>query len=296
MGLLSKEIEAHYAEGREAARLRTGLGELERVRTEAILARYLPPPPAVVLDVGGAAGVYAIPLAKKGYKVELIDPMELHVAQALEAAKAAGVSLKARVGDARKLDGESSSADSRNPRAESAGADARSLRAESGSTDAVLLLGPLYHLVERGDRILALREALRVLKPRGVLFAAGISRYASLIDGVASDLIADPAFREIIDGDLATGKHQNPTNHPTYFTTAFFHKPEELCEEVYEAGFGAVQVLAVEGPIWSAGGFEKAWADPAQREKLLEYLEKTEREPSLQGASAHLLAVARRPE
>jgi ubiquinone/menaquinone biosynthesis C-methylase UbiE len=273
VGLLSKEIESHYAGGREAARLRLGRGELERVRTEAILARYLPPPPAVVLDVGGAAGVYAIPLAKQGYSVQLIDPMELHVAQAREAATAAGLSLAASVGDARKLEG-----------------------VEPGRADAVLMLGPLYHLVERGDRLQALREAFRVLKPRGVLFAAAISRYASLIDGVASDLIADPAFRDIIAGDLATGRHENPTNHPTYFTTAFFHRPEELCEEVYEAGFGAVHVLAVEGPVWSAAGFEKAWADPAQREKLLEYLEKIEREPSIQGASAHLLAVARRPE
>ena len=274
MGLLSKEIEGHYAEGREADRLRAGRGELERVRTEAILERYLPPPPAKVLDIGGAAGVYALPLAKKGYSVQLIDPMELHVAQAREAATAAGLSMGASVGDARKLEG-----------------------VESGCADAVLMLGPLYHLVERGDRLQALREAFRVLKPRGALFAAGISRFASLIDGVATDLITDPVFRDtIIAGDLATGRHENPTNHPNYFTTAYFHKPEELCEEVYEAGFGAVHVLAVEGPVWSAAGFEKAWSDPEMRMKLLEYLEKIEREPSLQGASAHLLAVARRPE
>lgn len=270
---LSEEIAGHYEEGREAGRLSSGRGELERVRTQAILARYLPKPPAVVLDVGGAAGVYAIPLAKQGYQVHLIDPVELHVAQAREAAAHAGVALaSAAVGDARRLE------------------------AEPASADAVLLLGPLYHLVEREDRGIALREALRVLKPRGVLFAAGISRFASLIDGVASALFQDPAFRSIVAGDLKTGRHENPTNHPDYFTTAYFHRPEELCEEVYEAGFGGVHVLAVEGPVWSAGGFEAAWADPAQRAALMECLEKTEREPSIQGASAHLLAIGRRPE
>jgi ubiquinone/menaquinone biosynthesis C-methylase UbiE len=269
---IPQEVAGHYAEGREAERLASGRGELERLRTQAILARYLPAPPAVILDVGGAAGVYAIPLAAQGYKVCLVDPVELHVAQAREAAARAGVSLEASVGDARRLE------------------------AEPASADAVLMLGPLYHLVERGDRLIALREAFRVLKPRGVLLAAAISRFASLIDGVASAVFHDPAFREIVAGDLASGRHENPTHHPDYFTTAYFHKPEELCEEVYEAGFGAVQVLGVEGPVWSTAAFESAWADPAQREKLLEFVEKVEREPSIQGASAHLLAVARRPE
>jgi ubiquinone/menaquinone biosynthesis C-methylase UbiE len=211
---IPKEVAGHYAEGREAERLASGRGELERVRTQAILARYLPPPPATVLDVGGAAGVYAIPLAKQGYAVHLVDPVELHVAQAREAARRAGVSLaSAVVGDARRLE------------------------AEPGSADAVLMLGPLYHLVERGDRRIALREALRVLKPRGVLFAAAISRFASFIDGIANDLFADPVFRSIVAGDLAGGRHENPTNHPDYFTTAYFHRPEELGEEVYAAGF-----------------------------------------------------------
>lgn len=269
---ISRDIQDHYAGGREAGRLATGRGELERVRTEAILRRYLPPPPAAVLDVGGAAGVYAIPLAQSGYVVELIDPMELHVAQARDAATSAGVQMTARVGDARRLD------------------------VEPGTADAVLLLGPLYHLQDHDDRLLALREACRALKPRGVLFAAGISRFASLIDGVASDLFRDPAFQEIVAGDLASGRHENPTNHPDYFTTAYFHRPEELQEELYAAGFAGVQVLAVEGPIWSASHFEKSWNDPSARSKLLQHLERIEREPSILGASAHLLSVARRPE
>jgi len=158
------------------------------------------------------------------------------------------------------------------------------------------LLGPLYHLVDPGDRVLALREACRVLKPRGIVFAAAISRFASLIDGVASGFLTDPDFQKIVGGDLASGRHENPTNHPRYFTTAFFHRPEQLSEEMYAAGFGAVQVLAVEGLVWSGGQFEAVWADPKARASMLEGLEKIEREPSVLGASAHLLAVARRPD
>ena len=82
MELLPKEIEAHYLQGGESERLSNEWGELERLRTQTILARYLPSAPAVILDVGGGAGAYAFPLAKQGYEVHLIDPVELHLEQA----------------------------------------------------------------------------------------------------------------------------------------------------------------------------------------------------------------------
>ena len=272
MDPLPKEIEGHYLQGRESERLRAGAGELEFLRTQVILARELPPPPAVVLDIGGGAGVHAIPLAARGYQVHLIDPVALHLDQARAAADQAGVALaSAELGDARKLNW------------------------ESGSADAVLLLGPLYHLTKREERVLALREAFRVLRPGGVVLAAGISRFASLIDGVSKGFFADPVFRGIVEGDLASGQHRNPDDHPRYFTTAFFHRPEELAGEAREAGFPAVEVLAVEGPVWSAAGFEAAWSDRVLRTMLMEFLSAIEREPSIVGASAHFLGVARRP-
>jgi ubiquinone/menaquinone biosynthesis C-methylase UbiE len=163
----------------------------------------------------------------------------------------------------------------------------------TGSADAVLLLGPLYHLVEQSDRVQALREARRILKVGGVLFAAAISRFASLIDGLSSGYYRDADFRKIIAADLASGQHRNPMNHPAYFTTAYFHRPEELAAEVHDAGFGDVQILAVEGPAWSTALFPEIWSDPAQRQSLMEFLSLIEREPSVLGASAHLMAVAR---
>jgi SAM-dependent methyltransferase len=168
---LRPEIESHYRQTKEAERLSSGRGELERLRTQAILARRLPPPPATIFDVGGAAGVYAFPLAKQGYELHLIDPVELHLDQAKAFARSSGIALKSiKLGDARRLD------------------------IAPGCADAVLLLGPLYHLVEQSDRLQALREAHRILKPGGVLFAAAISRFASLIDGLASGFFQDPEF------------------------------------------------------------------------------------------------------
>jgi ubiquinone/menaquinone biosynthesis C-methylase UbiE len=73
------------------------------------------------------------------------------------------------------------------------------------SADVVLLLGPLYHLIEAADRRKALQEAYRVLVPGGLLFAAAISRFASALDGLAQDLFADPVFDQIVQRDIADG-------------------------------------------------------------------------------------------
>jgi ubiquinone/menaquinone biosynthesis C-methylase UbiE len=268
MSLIPDEIEAHYRESGESERLSNEWGQLERVRTETILAKYLPAAPARILDVGGAAGAYAFPLAKQGYEVHLIDPVELH----LEQARSLGVRLASITqGDARQLD------------------------FAPDSADVVLLLGPLYHLVDKSDRIQALREAKRVLKPGGILVAAAISRFASLIDGLSRGFFKEAAFREIIEGDLTHGQHRNPTNHLEYFTTGYFHRPHELAAELGETGLADVRILAIEGPSWAAAGFREAWNDPEQRAKLLEFLSVIEAEPSILGASAHLIAVAIRP-
>lgn len=266
------EVLDYYALGEERGRL--DQDPLERARTWDILDRHLPPPPGVVLDVGGAAGAYAFGLAERGYAVHLVDPVHLHVEQALEAsaARATGRLASATIGDARALD-----------------------RPEAG-VDALLMLGPLYHLLQRTDRLAALVEARRVLKPGGWLFAAAISRFASLLDGLrGGDLFDQPLFPPIVEHDLATGRHRNDTGLARFFTTAFFHHPDELQAEVTEAGFALEGVLAVEGPAGLMPDLRKRWEDPAQRETLMRFLRLIEREPSLLGAGFHLLAVARRP-
>ena len=269
MRLLPREIQEHYLKIQERQRLSSGHGELEKVRTHVIFTRELPSPPAVVFDIGGGAGVHAFWLAQLGYQVHLIDPVELHLEQARSYEASSGVRL-ASIGRG----------------------DARVLEIASAMADAVLLLGPLYHLTERRDRIQALREARRILKPKGVLLAAAISRFASFIDGLSSGFFRDATFREIVAADLDSGQHRNTTNNPLYFTTAYFHRPDELATELEEAGFSGIHVLAIEGPAWSTSKFSEAWSDPVQREKLLRFLSVIESEPSIQGASAHLIAVA----
>jgi len=91
-------MQTYYAQLGELERLRRPVGRLEFLRTWDLLARVLPPAPARVLDVGGATGVYAGPLAAAGYRVHVVDPLPEH-AQA--AAALPGVT--AAVGDARRL-------------------------------------------------------------------------------------------------------------------------------------------------------------------------------------------------
>src|SRR5688572_24532535 len=80
-------VTSYYALGMERDRLAIGAGALEFARTQMLLERYLPTPPAVIADVGGGPGRYAAWLATKGYQVHLIDPVPLHIEQARAAAK-----------------------------------------------------------------------------------------------------------------------------------------------------------------------------------------------------------------
>jgi ubiquinone/menaquinone biosynthesis C-methylase UbiE len=264
---------AHYEQAGERERLlRGGAGRLEYLRTRELLARYLPPAPATVLDVGGGAGVYALPLAREGYSVHLIDPVQLHVEQAREAsalqrdAPLAG----AEVGDARRL-----------------------LWAND-SVDAVLLLGPLYHLTSREDRLQALQEACRVLRPRGVVAAAAISRFASTYDGLLRGFLEDPKFKDIVERDVREGQHRNPTGRPEWFTTAYFHLPGELRDEATEAGFSVEALVGIEGPGWVLPDLDSWLEDPTRRSTLLDAIKRVETEPSLLGATAHILVVGLR--
>jgi SAM-dependent methyltransferase len=265
------EIFDHYErEVDESRRLLRGLNELELVRTREIVERHLPSGRLRVLDVGGGAGVHARWLAEAGHQVELIDPMPHHVAAA-NALASEGLSIEAHEGDA------------------------RALTEPDRTYDVVLLLGPLYHLTERTDRVAAWHEALRVAQPGAPVIAAAISRFASLFSGLTFDVLFDPEFRAIVDQDLATGQHRNPGHVPEYFTTAYFHHPDEIAAEAADAGAEVVEVVGVEGLACWVRSLDDRWNDPTSREAILDSARAIEAEPTLLGLSAHLLCVARKP-
>ena len=267
--MIDPSIEDHYGTGYERSRLfPDGQPTLEFVRTMELLERLLPKPPAQLLDIGGGPGTYAAPLARRGYNVHLIEPLLLHARQAYELANSdSAAKFMVSRGDARKLP------------------------AQNESCDAALLFGPLYHLTARGDRITALAEAWRVLRPRGCVIAMAISRFASLLDGVYAGWLADDSYRAIVDQDLKDGQHRNPdpVENPKYFTTAYFHTVDGLASEVGTVGFDVLTIFAVEGPGWP---LQEQWlSDPERREEILFAVRAVEKEPSLMGFSHHLIAA-----
>jgi SAM-dependent methyltransferase len=178
---LQNVVDFYEQDENEEARLETDIGRLEVERLRELIGRFLPAPPATILDVGGATGRHASWLAGRGYAVSVVDPVPLHVAQA-ERRAAAGPTFQTAIGDARSLD------------------------APDRSIDAVLLFGPLYHLPADADRRAALSEARRVLRPGGVLLAMVISRHAGSLHALRGDFV-DTGFMVVgyLHDPLAAG-------------------------------------------------------------------------------------------
>lgn len=267
MAELDPDILRYYTrEWDEDARLRAGLNELEFVRTQELIRRHLEQPGLRVLDVGGASGIHAEWLLADGHTVDLIDPVPLHIEQA-EAALGDHPRFSARLGDARDLGGDD-------------------------DYDVVLLLGPLYHLTERSDRMRVLAEAVRVCRPGGLVVAAAINRFASLVAGLTQDEYHVAEFRSIIERDLIDGQHRNAPGRD-YFTTAFFHHPDELTAELGDGGLTDVRLYAVESVVGAMPHLAGDWRDPERRSAILDLVRRVEQEPSLLGIGPHLLAIGR---
>lgn len=257
-------IAEYYGRGQEKERLFGGFpsGPLELARTQELIGRHLESQQLRIADIGSGPGAYATWLAGLGHQVELLDPVKLHVEQA----RAAG--FDATVGDARAL-----------PWADA-------------EFDAVLLLGPLYHLQDKADRLTALRETSRVLVDGGWLFAAAISRFAALLDMlVRLDNVHEEGVLEVVTSAVETGEFRGADRG--LFTNAYFHRADELLAELGEAGFEGGRVFNIEGPGFLVSNFADRWSDPARREAMLAAARLVEAEPSTIGASSHLLAVAR---
>lgn len=265
------KILAYYDREIEKNRLDLEYFKLEGIRTQEIVSRFLHTKNMRIADIGGGAGFYAFWLQSLGHRVNLVDLSPKNIALVKEHGRTNGITLEScQLGDARKL-----------PFADE-------------QFDLVLMLGPLYHLIDRDDRLRALQEVRRIVKPQGVLIAAFISRYASLFDGLKRDLIRDDRFDKILADDLQSGVHRNSTENPEYFTTAFFHTPRQLEEEIREGGFKFEKMVAVEGAGWLIDGLSVKIQDERYRRKLHSILKATEDNSDLMALSPHILGIGRK--
>jgi SAM-dependent methyltransferase len=257
---------ARYEAYEEDARLwKPGRGDLVRLRTWDIFDRFLPAG-GRVLDVGGGPGAHAAHLADRGDDVTLIDPVPRHVARARARARAGSAPFAVCLGDATRLP------------------------VPSASVDAVVLMGPHYHLVERADRLVALAEARRVLRPGGRLLTEVISRHAWTLDATVKGLTGSPEVWAAVEHTVETGLSQDPVTAASGSFWAYFHRPDEVTVELAEAGFEDVALVAVEGFAWLLGDLERHMSEP---EPILAAVRLTEREPSMLGCSAHIMGIAR---
>lgn len=274
------EALSFYEEGKEWNRLRTGLGLIEFERTKELLLEFLPKPPAVLYDVGGGYGEYSWWLSSLGYEVYLFDLSETNMLLSEKLAPLyPGTTLKRAVR-----------------------ADARSLPVPDSSADAILFMGPMYHIVEKEERRKALAECFRALKPGGLLFTAAITRYATLlwastVYGKDNELLGERAFYDMTAHEIRTGDHIRPNPNASSYRgigRSYFHLPNELAEELEEAGYAGNDVRGVVGCGWLVPNLDEIWEDPEKREAVMRAVRLVEKEESLLGLSTHLLAVSRK--
>jgi SAM-dependent methyltransferase len=263
-------LRAHYDAGIEKDRLDSALGLVEFERTKEIVSRHLPRPPARVADIGGGPGRYAVWLAQAGHEVILRDIVPRHVDEARESAGAARVRIDVGLGDARSLD------------------------LEDGSVDGVLLLGPLYHLERRDDRVRALREARRIVRPGGIVHAAAISRWTPRLHAVVV-LRAYERFPQALDlvADVERSGRLPPL-FPGDFT-GYCHRPGQLRAEVRSAGLTVLDMVGVEGMAFALPDLQERLQTDQGRAVVLDAARALERVPEMLGLAPHLIVTATRP-
>ncbi len=268
---VNEEVYQFYQQGAEIGRLERGIAQVEAFCTKELLEELLPEP-STIYDVGGGVGYYADWLAGRGHQVTMVELSPAAVEYAETHRKHP---YKALVGDAREL------------------------LLPAASAEAVLLFGPLYHLLHEEDRLLALGEAFRVLKPGGLLLATAVSAFSTLMWAITTygrenrDL-DHPAYFAMIEGEISTGIHTRPKEFPHIMAQAYFHRPEQLAAEVSKAGFQIRRLVPLEGCARLVPDFEERWAEPASRQKIMDLIRLTEDEPSLMGISSHILCIAQK--
>ncbi len=261
------KVEKHYDKSADREWNRLLEHRTEFAVTMRALSNYLPPSPADILDIGAGPGRYALELAKIGYKLTLVDISTVSLDLAKQKADEENVDFTAVIqGNATNLS-----------------------ELSDESFDSVLLFGPLYHLVEKEDRKAAMMEAYRVLKPGKVLFAAFITRFAPFRHSASEEVDWVISNNDYALGLLDDGKHVKGEKFPS----AYFSHPDEIKPLMEDCGLQTKIIMGCEGIV--AGHENKVnqlKGDDWEKWVELNYI--LGQEPSLFGASDHLLYVGQK--
>lgn len=261
------KVEEHYDQAAEREWQRLLNHRTEFAVTMKALRKYLPTPPAKIADIGGGPGRYAISLSKEGYNVTLLDLSKGSLDLAKRKAKEAKVEIGAFIHqNATDLVG-----------------------IEDAVFDSALLLGPLYHLQEKEEREVAILEARRVVKSGGLLFAAFITRFAPFRQAASEEpewVIENYKYAFEL---LETGKHVKAKAFPS----AYFAHPDEIDRLMDECNMQKVALMGCEGVVAGHEGLVNEF-EGEDWEKWVELNYQLGQEPSLFGASDHILYVGKK--
>lgn len=232
------------------------------------LEQYLPTDGSI-LDVGAGTGRYALELAARGYSVTALDLSPALVEECDRRVREQQLTENVQV----------------------LIADARDLSSlPPVAFDAVLMLGPLYHLVEETDRHLALRQAWDRLKPGGLVFSALLSRLGVLADLIRNvpEWIDDTAHaRSLLE------KGRRPDGSPQGGFRGYFARIPEIVPMHEAVGFETLALAGVE-PIIGSDDESFNRLEGRQRQQWLEVLSEISTDPSVMGGSRHVLYVGRK--
>jgi 2-polyprenyl-3-methyl-5-hydroxy-6-metoxy-1,4-benzoquinol methylase len=261
-------VRSYYDKRAEKEWQRLTFNRMEFAVTQRLLATYLPLC-GQILDCGGGPGRYALWLASQGYDVTLFDLSEACLDKAQAEASTAGVTLSYERGTATDLS-----------------------RFPDHSFDAVLVMGPLYHLVRLGDRQKALSEAVRIVKSPGLIATSFITRTAFLryfAKELANEVLE---FYEPMQNVIEKGYDQTVAPGIDYFPAYFAH-PNEVEPLLRGAGLEPVGVFAVEGFVSMIDETINT-LQGAEWEAWVELNLKLTTDPTLFSGAEHLLAFGRK--
>lgn len=245
MDSITKEIIDNYTSFDEDSRLKSPYGILEEEHTRCLIAAYLQPAPMEIYDVGGGTGPYSAWLAEVGHHIHFSDLVPKHVEL-----------FNTRFGGSKNI-------------ISSKVEDARKLSYEDNVADLIILNGPLYHLIDKADRLQVLTEAKRILKDTGFLLGVSISRFAGLFYALSSGEVFNDDYFGMVNQEIATGIRDNRMLKNKTFSTAYFHTVDEIEAEFVESGLQVKTSLGVVGPAWEAPDLAIAIGDPAKKQRLM---------------------------
>lgn len=222
-------------------------GIIQEIRTKELISRFIGSGKKNILDIGGATGVYSFHLAGCGHDVSLLDIVPQHIQKAKELNEKSDFKLKDIILH-----------------------DARIYKSDN-EYDMIILHGPLYHIIDRDQRVILLRNMKRLLSNDGVILGFGISRYAGYFYGVRSGRILQSDYGDIVSDEVESGIRDSG---PSWY----FHKPEELESEFIDAGMKVIDMKSVVTQIWMLPDIDNMIMDTKRLKGIIEIAQRYEDE------------------